>query len=44
MSDWLGVDDSFDAKRSGHDIGSWDNFDDDDWKGGAAPFGDARCV
>ena len=41
MSDWLGVDDSFDAKRSGHDIGSWDNFDDDDWKGGAAPFGDA---
>lgn len=41
MSDWLGVDDSFDAKRSGHDIGSWDNFDDDGWKGGAAPFGDA---
>lgn len=41
MSDWLGVDDSFDAQRSGHDIGSWDNFDDDDWKGGAAPFGDA---
>ncbi len=41
MSDWLGVDDSFDAKRSGHDIGSWDNFGDDDWKGGAAPFGDA---
>lgn len=41
MSDWLGVDDSFDANRSGHDIGSWDNFDDDDWKGGAAPFGDA---
>lgn len=41
MSDWLGVDDSFDAKRSGHDIGSWDNFDDDDWKGGAAPFADA---
>lgn len=38
MSDWLGVDDSFDAKRSGHDIGSWDNFDDDEWKGGAAPF------
>ena len=38
MSDWLGVDDSFDAKSSGHDIGSWDNFDDDDWKGGAAPF------
>lgn len=41
MSDWLGVDDSFDAQRNGHDIGSWDNFDDDDWKGGAAPFGGA---
>lgn len=37
MSEWLGVDDSFDAKSSGSDIGSWDNFD-DDWKGGAAGF------
>ena len=37
MSDWLGVDDSFDAKSSGSDIGSWDNFD-DDWKGGAAGY------
>lgn len=36
MGDWLGVGDDFDAKRSGRDIGSWDNFDDDDWKGGAA--------
>ena len=36
MSDWLGVDDDFDAKRDGHEIGSWDNFEDDDWKGGAA--------
>lgn len=36
MSDWLGVDDEFDAKQSGRDIGSWDNFEDDDWKGGAA--------
>lgn len=35
MSDWLGVDDDFDAKRSGRDIGSWDNFEGDDWKGGA---------
>ena len=35
MSDWLGVDDDFDAKRSGRDIGTWDNFEDDDWKGGA---------
>lgn len=39
MSEWLGVDDGFDAKSSGSDIGSWDNFDDDDgWKGGAAGF------
>lgn len=38
MSEWLGVDDSFDAKKNGHDIGSWDNFDDDGWKGGAAGF------
>ena len=38
MSEWLGVEDDFDAKRGGADIGSWDNFDDDDsgWKGGAA--------
>lgn len=39
MSDYLGVSDSFDAKNSGREIGSWDNFedfDDDDWKGGAA--------
>ena len=37
MSDWLGVDDDYDAKKSGRGIGSWDNFedDDDDWKGGA---------
>ena len=37
MSDWLGVDDEFDAKKTGGEIGSWDNFgsDDDSWKGGA---------
>lgn len=35
MSDWLGVDDDFDAKSTGYDIGSWDNFEDDGWKGGA---------
>ena len=37
MSEWLGVDEDFDAKRDGGDIGSWDNFDADDsgWKGGA---------
>lgn len=41
MSDWLGVDENYDAKSSGENIGSWDNFDDDKpkrsgWKGGAA--------
>lgn len=35
MSEYLGVEDDFDAKRSGRNIGSWDNFEDDDWKGGA---------
>ena len=39
MSDWLGVEDDFDAKRSGRDIGSWDNFEGDDWKGGATGVG-----
>ncbi|NTU71254.1 MAG: Zn-dependent exopeptidase M28 [Coriobacteriia bacterium] len=43
---WLGVDDEFDARKAGKDIGSWDNFgaegegdDDTDgfgWKGGWA--------
>ena len=37
MSDWLGVEDDYDAKKSGRGLGSWDNFEDDDdgWKGGA---------
>lgn len=37
MSDWLGVEDDYDAKKSGRGIGSWDNYEDDDdgWKGGA---------
>ena len=37
MSDWLGVEDDYDAKKSGRGIGSWDNFEDDDdgWRGGA---------
>ena len=37
MSDWLGVEDDYDAKKSDRGIGSWDNFEDDDdgWKGGA---------
>ena len=43
MSDWLGVDDDYDAKKSGRGIGSWDNFEDDDdgWKGGATSSDDA---
>lgn len=37
MSDWLGVEDDYDAKKSSRGIGSWDNFEDDNdgWKGGA---------
>lgn len=37
MSDWLGVEDDYDAKKSGRGLGSWDNFEDDNdgWKGGA---------
>ena len=46
--EWLGVDDGFDARKAGKDIGSWDKFDEegDDgfgWKGGWAgddPIGD----
>ena len=43
MSSWLGVDDDYDAKKSGRGIGSWDNFEDDDdgWKGGATSSEDA---
>lgn len=49
VKDWLGVDDGFDARKAGKEIGSWDNFgedEDDDgfgWKGGWAgddPIGD----
>jgi hypothetical protein len=35
---WLGVDKSFDARKEGNEIGSWDNFnenDDESWSGGA---------
>lgn len=47
MSSWLGVDDNFDAKKDGRQIGSWDNFVHEEgnnsqasshpksWKGGA---------
>jgi hypothetical protein len=37
-TDWLGVDESFDARKEGSQIGSWSNFgedDDDTWSGGA---------
>ena len=42
VRDWLGVGSDFDARKKGKDIGSWDNFDDDDagWKGGAASIDD----
>ena len=30
VSDWLGVDEGFDAREAGRGIGSWDNFPDDD--------------
>lgn len=50
VSGWLGVDEGFDARKAGKDIGSWDKFgeesEDDDgfgWKGGWAgddPIGD----
>ena len=41
MSDWLGVEEGFDATEAGRGIGSWDNFPDDDdddsgFKGGTA--------
>ncbi|PKQ16877.1 MAG: hypothetical protein CVT67_03705 [Actinobacteria bacterium HGW-Actinobacteria-7] len=41
VKEWLGVDEDFDARKAGKDIGSWDNFgeEDDDgvgWKGGWA--------
>lgn len=41
-TDWLGLEDDFDARSAGKEIGSWDNFDNNDdddgfaWKGGAA--------
>jgi hypothetical protein len=41
-STWLGLEDDFDARKEGNEIGSWDNFnekDDDSWSGGA--FGGA---
>jgi hypothetical protein len=51
LKGWLGVDDEFDARKAGADIGTWDKFSEDDdddadglgWKGGWAgddPIGD----
>jgi hypothetical protein len=40
-SSWLGVDERYDARKEGNEIGSWDNFhgekdsENDNWKGGA---------
>ena len=49
MSDWLGVDEGYDAKTSGRQIGSWDNFERGEsegqhghWKGGAARCAESR--
>ncbi len=46
FNDWLGLEEGYDAKKNGAQIGSWDNFSDDAsgqqgghnrWQGGAAP-------
>lgn len=47
MSAWLGVDEDYDAKESGEQIGSWNNFDSEGsskrhWKGGAARSQETR--
>jgi hypothetical protein len=37
-SSWLGVDERYDARKEGRDIGTWENFndeEDDSWSGGA---------
>ena len=49
MSDWLGVQDDYDAKKDGRQIGNWDNFGQDEhtdnsWKGGATPGGRFRVI
>lgn len=46
MSSWLGLEDDYDARRDGREIGSWKNFDDDDpkWKGGAAVNSPYRTI
>jgi len=46
LRDWLGLGGDFDARRKGKEIGSWDNFEEEDdesgWKGGAASIDDAE--
>lgn len=46
MSEWLGVEEDFNAKDSGEKIGSWENFSDEhrgeSWKGGAARSASGR--
>ncbi|WP_058270830.1 M28 family peptidase [Olsenella massiliensis] len=50
MSEWLGVDEDYDAKKNGRAIGSWDKFKDEEggngrrrpWKGGATERFDLR--
>ena len=37
FSDWLGVDEDYDAKKNGEQMGSWSNFADDAPNGSAAP-------
>ena len=53
LSEWLGVDDDYDAKSGGREIGSWDNFRREEegmghkgskWKGGATTRSDLRLV
>jgi hypothetical protein len=35
LSEWLGLDDDYDARTSGRRIGDWEHFDDGNWKGGS---------
>lgn len=52
ISEWLGVDDDYDPKASGREIGTWENFKreedetgkDKKWKGGATRRSDLRIV
>ena len=44
-SDWLGVEEDYNPTEAGRQIGSWDNFDDNNdddngWKGGAVEYPD----